>query len=116
MSPIIKGQVYYADLDPTIGSEQRGLRPVLIIQNDVGNKHSPTTIIAPISTKKDCFLPTHVEIRSIKELKLNSIVLLEQTRVIDKIRLKNLMGVLSKQELYKIDKAINIAMGLGGIK
>ena len=92
---VLRGEIYYADLSPSYGSEQGGLRPVLIIQNDVGNRHAPTTIIAPLTsrlTKKP--LPTHVEFTT-TYLKDTSVALLEQIRTIDKSRLKQRMGWVS---------------------
>ena len=106
---IKRGQIYYADLSPVIGSEQGGMRPVVIIQNDMGNAHSPTTIVACITsvqTKKN--MPTHVEIPLIKD----SIILLEQLRTIDKRRLKNLIAEVDEKTLKAIDKAINISLGI----
>lgn len=105
-----RGQIYYADLSPVVGSEQGGLRPVVIIQNDIGNAHAPTTIVACITssqTKKR--MPTHVEIPLIKD----SIVLLEQLRTIDKRRLKSLISEVDEATLKAIDKAINISLGVG---
>jgi mRNA interferase MazF len=105
-----RGQIYYADLSPVIGSEQGGMRPVVIIQNDIGNIHSPTTIVACItSVQSKKKIPTHVEIPLIKD----SIVLLEQLRTIDKRRLKNLIAEVDEKTLKAIDKAINISLGVG---
>ena len=105
-----RGQIYYADLSPVIGSEQGGLRPVVIISNDVGNIYSPTVIIAcvtSVQTKKK--IPTHVEIPLIKD----SIILLEQIRTVDKRRLKNLIAEVDEKTLKAIDKAIHISLGIG---
>lgn len=106
---IVRGAIFYADLDPIIGSEQNGRRPVLIIQNNIGNKYSPTVIIAPISTKKKLNLPTHILIDRLKD---NSIVMLEQIRVIDKKRLYKFVDMLTESEMYEIDKAISISLEL----
>lgn len=106
MKKIIKGAMFYADLDPTIGSEQQGCRPVVILQNDTGNKFSPTTIIAPITTKKDVELPTHVLIKQFDKIRPNSIIMVEQIRVIDKKRLKGFIDVLNEEQLKKVETAI----------
>lgn len=104
-----RGQVYYADLSPVIGSEQGGRRPVVIIQNDIGNAHSPTTIVACVtSVQTKSKLPTHIEIPLFKD----SIILMEQIRTIDKQRLKNLIAEVDEKTLKAIDKAINISLGV----
>lgn len=104
-----RGQIYYADLSPVIGSEQGGFRPVVIIQNDIGNAHSPTTIVAAVtSIQSKSKLPTHIEIPLIKD----SIILLEQLRTIDKRRLKAYMGEVDADTLNKINKAIMISLGV----
>lgn len=111
--PIIsRGEVWYADLSPVIGSEQGGFRPILIVQNDVGNKHSPTTIAVPITsrfTKKP--LPTHVPLVGCG-LSKDSIALCEQVRTIDKRRLKNKMGQVDEETIEALDKALTISLGL----
>ncbi len=114
MKSIIKGAIFYADLNPVIGSEQNGLRPVLIIQNDKGNKFSPTTMIAPITTKyyKERKQPTHVEIKQFKKIRPNSIILLEQIRTIDKSRLKGYVCNLDDEDMEKVEKAIRVSLGL----
>ena len=105
-----RGQIYYADLSPVIGSEQGGMRPVLIIQNDIGNQHSPTTIVACItSVQTKSKLPTHIEIPLFKD----SIILLEQIRTIDKRRLKNLILEVGADTMAQVDKAIMISLGVG---
>lgn len=112
MKEIKRNEIYYADLNPVKGSEQGGIRPVLILQNDVGNKHSPTTIVAAITsrqTKAD--LPTHVEIE-VAGLKKKSIVLLEQIVTIDKTRLSDYVGRLDKATMGMVDKAIVISFGI----
>lgn len=111
---VYRGEIYYADLSPVYGSEQGGLRPVLIIQNDIGNRHSPTTIVAPITsclTKKS--LPTHVSIEhSNLALNKDGIILLEQIRTIDKSRLKQRMGWVSATTMAEVDKAIKVSLGV----
>lgn len=111
---IRRGDIYYADLNPVIGSEQGGRRPVLIISNDTGNRHSPTVIIAAITglehTKAK--LPTHTIVRDIKGLEKNSIVLLEQIRTIDKQRLKQYMGMIPNNIMARVDKALAISVSL----
>ena len=111
---IQRGDIYYADLRPVVGSEQGGVRPVLIIQNDVGNKHSPTVICAAITSQMHkAKLPTHVELKC-KEYALakDSVVLLEQLRTIDKKRLKDKVCHLDNSILLKIDKALEISLEL----
>lgn len=112
MKRIVRGAMFYADLDPIVGSEQRGIRPVLIVQNDLGNKHSPTVLVAPISTKKEKLLPTHILIKQFDKLRHDSIVMLEQVRVLDKSRLKGYMGMLEEETLIKVNEAIKISFEL----
>ena len=109
-----RGDIYYADLSPVIGSEQGGVRPVLVIQNDVGNKHSPTVICAAITSRMNkAKLPTHIEISAKKyRLVKNSVVLLEQIRTIDKQRLKDLVCHLDEEIMNKVDEAIRISFEL----
>ncbi len=111
---IRRGDIFYADLSPVIGSEQGGIRPVLIIQNDVGNKHSPTVICAAITSRMNkAKLPTHVEIDARRyQIVKNSVVLLEQIRTIDKQRLKEHVCQLDKEIMYKIDEALKISFAL----
>lgn len=111
-----RGDIYYADLSPVIGSEQGGIRPVLIVQNDVGNKFSPTVIAAAITSQRDkTNLPTHIRVDADGcGLSKDSIVLLEQVRTIDKQRLKEKMGSLDQGAMNKIDKALSVSFGLGG--
>ena len=111
---IRRGDIYYADLRPVMGSEQGGIRPVLIIQNDIGNRHSPTVICAAVTSKMNkAKLPTHVELDSQKySLVKDSVVLLEQLRTIDKIRLKDKVCHLDPEILRKIDKALLISLEL----
>jgi len=111
---IRRGDIYYADLRPVIGSEQGGIRPVLIIQNDIGNKHSPTVICAAITSQMNkAKLPTHVELDSGKyALVKDSVVLLEQLRTIDKKRLKDKVCHLDKEILQKVEHALLISLDL----
>lgn len=109
-----RGDIFYADLSPVVGSEQGGVRPVLVIQNDIGNKYSPTVIIAAITSQiNKAKLPTHVEI-SAEEYGLtkDSVILLEQIRTIDKKRLKERVGHLSDELMKKVDECIQISFGL----
>ncbi|HIZ55490.1 MAG TPA: type II toxin-antitoxin system PemK/MazF family toxin [Firmicutes bacterium] len=109
-----RGEIYYADLSPVVGSEQGGIRPVLIVQNDIGNRYSPTVIAAAITSQKDkAKLPTHIEINAEScGLAKNSIVLLEQIRTIDKKRLKEKMGTLDHQAMNYINSALTVSFGL----
>lgn len=111
-----RGDIYYADLSPVVGSEQGGIRPVLIVQNDVGNKFSPTVIAAAITSQRDkTNLPTHIRVDADGcGLSKDSIVLLEQVRTIDKQRLKEKMGSLDSGSMNKIDRALSVSFGLGG--
>ncbi|HMM06924.1 MAG TPA: type II toxin-antitoxin system PemK/MazF family toxin [Clostridiales bacterium] len=111
---ILRGEMYYADLSPVLGSEQGGVRPVLIIQNNIGNKHSPTTIVAAITSKAitKTSLPTHHLLNSSSKLDKESIVLLEQIRTIDKRRLKDYVGFLDQRDMKKIDVALALSVGL----
>ncbi|GAA0733894.1 type II toxin-antitoxin system PemK/MazF family toxin [Clostridium oceanicum] len=115
MTTIVKrGDIFYADLSPVVGSEQGGIRPVIIIQNDVGNKYSPTVIIAAITSQiNKAKLPTHVEISSeAYGLNKDSVVLLEQIRTLDKRRLKEKIGHMSQDDMQKVDKALLISIAL----
>ena len=107
---IQRGDIYFCNFAPVVGSEQNGLRPAVIIQNDIGNHYSPTTIVAPLTTRIKRRLPTHVTVTN-RCLKETSIVLLEQIRTIDKCRLKTYLGQLSKNEMKSVDDAINISLG-----
>lgn len=111
---IKRGDIYYADLSPVIGSEQGGVRPVLIIQNDVGNRYSPTVIAAAITSQMGkAKLPTHINVGAQGcGLAKNSVVLLEQVRTIDKQRLREKMGTLSGGTMSEIDKALSVSFGL----
>jgi len=109
-----RGDIFYADLSPVVGSEQGGVRPVLIVQNDVGNRYSPTVIAAAITSQKDkSKLPTHIELSSQScGLSRDSIVLLEQIRTIDKRRLKEHMGRLDESSMDRINHALEVSFGL----
>lgn len=111
---IRRGDIYYADLRPVIGSEQGGIRPVLIIQNDTGNKHSPTVICAAITSKMNkAKLPTHVALDSGKyDMVKDSVILLEQLRTIDKRRLKDKVCHLDNEMLYQVNTALLISLEL----
>ena len=111
---IKRGDIFYADLAPHVGSEQGGIRPVLAIQNDIGNKYSPTVIVAAITSQiGKAKFPTHVEIHAGEfGLTKDSVILLEQIRTIDKIRLKNKVGKLSDEVMEKVNQAILISLGL----
>ena len=110
---IKRGQIYYADLSPVVGSEQGGHRPVLIIQNDVGNKYSPTVIAAVITTRKTkANLPTHVWLNAECGLPKESMVECEQVRTLDKTRLKKFMGQVSQEVMKEIDLGLRISFGL----
>ena len=109
-----RGEIYYADLSPVVGSEQGGIRPVLVVQNDIGNKYSPTVIVAAITSQiNKAKLPTHVEISATEYgLPKDSVILLEQIRTIDKKRLKEKIGYLSPEAMNKVDEALQISFGL----
>lgn len=109
-----RGDIFYADLSPVVGSEQGGLRPVLIVQNDIGNKYSPTVIAAAITSRLDkAKLPTHIDVYAEEfGLAKNSVVLLEQIRTLDKRRLREKMGHLDELLMQKVNNAITISFGL----
>lgn len=109
-----RGDVFYADLNPVIGSEQGGVRPVLVIQNDVGNKYSPTVIVAAITSQVNkAKLPTHVQIvSSAYSLPKNSVVLCEQIRTIDKKRLREKLGGIDAENMRNVNNALRISVGL----
>ncbi len=111
---IRRGDIYYADLSPVVGSEQGGVRPVLIIQNNVGNRFSPTVIAAAITSRNEkANLPTHIRLYADNSgLSKDSVVLLEQIRTLDKKRLKEKMGTLNSSDMYKVDEALSISFGL----
>ena len=109
-----RGDIYYADLSPVVGSEQGGLRPVLIIQNDVGNRYSPTVIAAAITSRMGkAKLPTHIDVVGTEAgLAKDSVILLEQIRTIDKKRLKEKMGHLDENTMQNVNDAIGVSFGL----
>lgn len=114
MLVVQRGDIFYANLNPVIGSEQGGIRPVLILQNDIGNKYSPTTIVAAITSRiKKAKLPTHVELSSERyNLEKDSVILLEQIRTIDKRRLKEKITRLDDETMLRINAALEISLGL----
>lgn len=111
---MLRGQIYYADLEKTVGSEQGGVRPVLIIQNNIGNKYSPTTIIVAMTTRVHSKhnLPTHHFISSSVGLKHDSIILLEQIRTIDKARLREYIGTVGKEDMLQIERKLIVSLGI----
>lgn len=111
---IKRGEIYFAQLNPVVGSEQGGIRPVLVVQNDIGNQYSPTTIILAITSQiNKAKLPTHVEIDALTYgLEKDSVILAEQIRTIDKTRLKQRIAVLQDETMLKVDKALLISLGL----
>ncbi len=112
---IKRGEIYYADLSPVVGSEQGGVRPVLIIQNDVGNKFSPTVIAAAITSKLDkARLPTHVALNTASGLEKDSVLLLEQLRTIDKTRLGARVGEVGADTMQKVNNALLVSLGFFG--
>jgi len=112
---ISRGDLYYADLDPIIGSEQGGIRPVVVLQNNVGNKYSPTVIVTAITSRRDkSILPTHHKLYSCLKLSQDSVALLEQIRTIDKTRLMDYIGSLDGEDMTAIDTALAVSVGLGG--
>ena len=112
-----RGEMYYADLSPVIGSEQGGIRPVLIIQNDIGNKYSPTIIAAAVTSRLNkARLPTHIELTSeTYGLPKDSVVLLEQLRTLDKKRLKDKIGLLDNETMNKVNNALLISLGFNQV-
>ena len=117
MTNVKRGDIYYADLSPVVGSEQGGLRPVLIIQNDVGNRYSPTVIAAAITSRMGkTRLPTHIDVFADKVgLAKDSVILLEQIRTLDKRRLKEKMGHLDDSLMTEVNNAIAVSFGLGEV-
>ena len=111
-----RGEIYYADLSPVVGSEQGGVRPVLIVQNDTGNRHSPTVIAAAITSQMGkARLPTHIQLQGQSVgLSRDSVILLEQIRTIDKSRLRERMGRLDENTMSAVDSAIAVSFGLQG--
>ena len=113
---IVRGDIYYADLSPVVGSEQGGVRPVLVVQNNVGNKYSPTVIIAAITSQLDkAKLPTHIELNKDEyNLQKDSVVLLEQLRTLDKRRLKEKVSSIDNFKMHQVDVAMMISLGITG--
>ena len=115
MSMVKRGDIYYADLSPVVGSEPGGKRPVLIVQNDTGNRHSPTVIAAAITSQTGkAKLPTHIELSGHSVgLNRDSVILLEQIRTLDKSRLRERMGRLDESTMNAVDNALAVSFGLG---
>jgi mRNA interferase MazF len=109
---IIRGDIYYAELDPVMGSEQGGLRPVLVLQNNRGNAYSPTIIVAAITTREKPQLPSHLSLSSVPELKAGSALLLEQLRTIDKLRLRRYIDSAPPETMRLVDTALAVSLGL----
>ena len=111
---IRRGDLFYADLNPVVGSEQGGIRPVLVIQNDVGNHFSPTVVAAAITSRKaKNSLPTHILLENVPGLAPTSLLLLEQLRTIDRKRLRGYIGRISKEKMLEVDAALAISIGIG---
>lgn len=111
---IRRGDLFYADLNPVVGSEQGGIRPVLVIQNDVGNHFSPTVVAAAITCRKaKNSLPTHILLENVPGLAPTSLLLLEQLRTIDRKRLRGYIGRISKEKMLEVDAALAISIGIG---
>ncbi|MBO5305111.1 MAG: type II toxin-antitoxin system PemK/MazF family toxin [Clostridia bacterium] len=109
---IKRGELYYADLSPVVGSEQGGVRPVLVVQNDIGNKYSPTVIAVAITSQlTKAKLPTHIELDTTCGLPKESVILTEQVRTLDKQRLKDKIGVLSPKAMEKVNTALMVSLG-----
>ncbi|MDY4976334.1 MAG: type II toxin-antitoxin system PemK/MazF family toxin [Clostridia bacterium] len=110
-----RGDIFYADLSPVVGSEQGGVRPVLVVQNDIGNRYSPTVIAAAITSKiNKAKLPTHIELDAQSYgLVKDSIIMMEQIRTIDKRRLKEKIGHLDSAAMQRVDEALNVSFGIG---
>lgn len=111
---IVRGDLYYADLSPVVGSEQGGIRPVLIVQNNTGNRFSPTLIVAAITSKADskANLPTHILLHAVHGLERDSLALLEQVRTIDRRRIREYIGTLDEENMERINQALTISFGL----
>ncbi len=112
-----KGDLFFADLSPVVGSEQGGVRPVLVVQNDVGNKYSPTIIVAAVTSQTGkAKLPTHVQLSATEGgLSKDSVVLLEQLRTIDKQRLKEKIGALNENQIPDVEKALSVSLGIANL-
>ena len=113
-----RGDIYFADLDPVVGSEQGGTRPVIVIQNDTGNKHSPTLIVATVTTRirKKENMPTHLLIKDNPAFREASVVQLEQIRTIDKCKIDNYLGKVTPHEMVAIEKALSISLAMEQLK
>ena len=109
---ILRGDIYYADLSPVVGCEQGGVRPILVLQNNIGNKYSPTLIVAAITGREKKQLPTHVRVNDIHSRPKKSVVLLEQIRTIDRKRLCEWVGTVAEDNLSEIDQALKVSVGL----
>lgn len=107
-----RGDVFYADLDPIIGSEQGGVRPVLVVQNNMGNKYSPTVVVLPISLAKKTNMPTHIRIYGTKMLPKDSVIMAEQIRTIDRNRLQNYIDSVDLEIMKKVEIAMKISIGV----
>lgn len=107
-----RGEIYYANLEPVVGSEQGGKRPIVVLQNNIGNYYSPTVIVATITSRLKCYLPTHVHIGEINGLTPKSYIQLEQMRTIDKSRILKYMGCLNDKQLVKMNEALKISVSL----
>jgi mRNA interferase MazF len=114
---IKRGEIYYAQLNPVVGSEQGGIRPVLVVQNDIGNQYSPTTIILAITSQiNKAKLPTHVELKGEEfGLERDSVILAEQIRTIDKTRLKQRISALNEEVMQRVNTALSVSIGLNEI-
>ncbi len=114
---IKRGEIYFAQLNPVVGSEQGGIRPVLVIQNDIGNQYSPTTIVLAITSQiNKAKLPTHVELKAEQYgLERDSVILAEQIRTIDKTRLKQRIAVLDEEMMTKVDQALEVSLALSDV-
>ncbi|MBR2070409.1 MAG: type II toxin-antitoxin system PemK/MazF family toxin [Clostridia bacterium] len=104
-----RGEIYYADLGESVGCEQRGKRPVLVVQNDIGNAFSPTIIVVPITSRQKTKIPTHARINTLRE---DSIALTEQVRTIDRARIKTFVCEVTEDEMIQVDRALAVAVGL----
>ncbi len=111
---IKRGEIYYAQLNPVVGSEQGGMRPVLVVQNDIGNQYSPTTIVLAITSQiNKAKLPTHIELKAqLYGLEKDSVILTEQIRTIDKTRLEQRIAFLHEDTMEKVEQALSISLGL----
>ena len=114
MLVVKRGDIFYADLSPVIGSEQGGVRPVLVVQNDIGNKYSPTVIVAAVTSQiNKAKLPTHIEISANEfGLSKDSVILAEQVRTVDKRRLREKIGALDERQMARVDEALSVSFGI----